>query len=173
MGGRVESKLRAFEPSDLEAVRQLIHAAIDASYTDVYPPRAVQFFKDYHTADRILERHAKGDVVLVEREAELLGTGAIVGDHIVAVFVHPEHQRHGIGTSVMEDLERAARAAGHHSVHLDVSLPSRPFYESRGYTHLESCSIDVGVGERLDYWTAEKSLGGGEFQQGVRADSQK
>jgi hypothetical protein len=63
----------------------------------------------------------------------------------------------------MDDLESAASAAGHRSVHLDVSLPSRSFYERRGYANLHRRAIDVGDGERLDYWTAEKSLGAGEF----------
>ena len=158
MKSNARSKLRVFQPSDLEAVRQLIHATIETSYTGVYPSRAVQFFRHHHTADRILERHAKGRVVVVWREGALVGTGAILGDHIMAVFVHPDHQRRGIGTALMGDLEEAARAAGRRRVHLDVSLPSRPFYESRGYTSMESRSIDVGDGERLDYWTAEKSL---------------
>ena len=156
--GGVASEPRAFEPSDLEAVRRLIHATIEASYTGVYPPRAVQFFKDHHTADRILERYAQGSVVVVWREGELVGTGAIRVDHIMAVFVHPGHQRHGIGTAVMDALEGAACAAGHHRVHLDVSLPSRLFHESLGYAPMESRFIDVGDDERLDYWTAEKSL---------------
>lgn len=158
MGGEVESKLRAFVPSDLKALRQLIHATIDASYGSAYPPRAVQFFKDYHTDQRIIERAVEGSVVVVECEGELLATGAILGDHIMAVFVRLDHQRRGLGAAVMDGLESAARAAGRRSVHLDVSLPSRSFYESRGYANMQSCSIDVGDGERLHYWTAEKSL---------------
>ena len=62
----------------------------------------------------------------------------------------------------MDALEGAARAAGQLSIQLDVSLPSEGFYRRRGYRLLESRWIDVGDGERLDYWTAEKSLGVGE-----------
>jgi hypothetical protein len=46
------------------------------------------------------------------------------------------------------------------SVELDVSLPSRGFYERRGYRMLEDRSIDVGEGETLDYWRAAKRLAG-------------
>ncbi len=154
--------MRAFRAADLEPVQELIHTTIDASYTSVYPPRAVRFFKDYHTPDRILERQATGEVVVAERDGDLVATGAIVADHVVAVFVHPRYQRRGIGGGVMDALEGAARAAGRPSVHLDVSLPSEGFYRSRGYRLLESCWIDVGDDERLVYWTAEKSLGVGE-----------
>jgi GNAT superfamily N-acetyltransferase len=156
--GRSESKLRAFRSADLEPVHRLIHATIDAGYTGVYRPRAVRFFKDYHTPERILERQAEGEVVVVERDDDVIATGAIVGDHIIAVFVHPRHQRQGVGALVMDALEDSARAAGRPSVSLDVSLPSRHFYESRGYGPMESCSIDVGGSQRLDYWTARKDL---------------
>ena len=162
-GGHLDMTVRAFRSADLDSVRQLIHDTIDASYAGVYPPRAVRFFRDYHTPDRILERQATGKIVVVERDADLVATGAIVEDHIIAVFVHPGFQGRGIGARVMDALEGDARAAGRASVRLDVSLPSRRFYERRGYRLLENCSIEVGGGERLDYWTAEKSLAAGEF----------
>ncbi len=161
-GVPLETTVRAFRAADLEPVEALIHTTIDASYTGAYPPRAVRFFKDYHTPDRILERQATGEVVVAERDGDLVATGAIVGDRIVAVFVHPQLQRRGIGARVMDALEGAARAAGQLSIQLDVSLPSEGFYRRRGYRLLESRWIDVGDGERLDYWTAEKSLGVGE-----------
>ena len=150
--------LRRFRSADLERAHKLIHTTIDASYTGLYPPRAVRFFKDYHTLDRIRERQADGEVVVVERDGELIATGAIVDDRIMAVFVHPEHQRQGIGARVMDALEASALAARQATVRLDVSLPSRLFYESRGYGRMESHSIDVGEGQRLDYWTAQKDL---------------
>ena len=150
--------MRIFRSADLEAVYRLIRTTIESSYVSVYPPRAVQFFKDHHTRDRLLERHAKGEVVVVERDGDLVATGAIVGDHIMAVFVRPQDQRHGLGRRVMNALEDCARAAGRPSAHIDVSLTSRRFYESRGYERMEGCSIDVGEGQRLDYWTAQKDL---------------
>ncbi|MGB4441754.1 MAG: hypothetical protein WBJ62_05965 [Coriobacteriia bacterium] len=53
----------------------------------------------------------------------------------------------------------AAREDALPAAELSVSLPSRGFYERRGYRILEACSIDVDEGERLDYWAAEKQLG--------------
>lgn len=146
------------DATDLMSVQRLIYLTVDSSYSGVYPPRAVQYFKEFHSLERILERQAVGEVLVVERDRVMVGTGAIVGAEISGVFVHPQFQRLGIGGRVMDALESHARAAGHESVRLAVSLPSRPFYEGRGYHLLEDCSIDVGEGERLDYWTAEKSL---------------
>jgi hypothetical protein len=47
-------------------------------------------------------------------------------------------------------------------VELSVSLPSRRFYENLGYELVEACSIDVGEGQRLDFWKARKMLAGGD-----------
>ncbi len=74
------------------------------------------------------------------------------------IFVRPDLQRRGHGKAVMRELERRARARGFTQVELSVSLPSREFYESLGYEMLEECSIDVGDGQRLDFWKAGKTL---------------
>ncbi|MEI6727959.1 MAG: GNAT family N-acetyltransferase [Actinomycetes bacterium] len=159
-------KLRRSDSADVAPIQRLIHATIDASYAGVYPPLAVRYFKAFHSVDRILERQAAGAVLVAEQDGRLVATGALAGADISGVFVHPELQKRGIGGQVMDRLEGDAALAGRDSVRLDVSLPSRGFYESRGYRLLESCSIDVGGGERLDYWKAEKWLGGRRSQRG-------
>lgn len=153
-------KLRRFDAVDLAAVQRLIHYTIDRCYRDPYPPRAVLFFKEFHARDNILERHAAGTVLVVERDQDIIATGATVADEITGVFVHPRFQGRGIGGQVMDRLEEIARAGGRTVTTLAISLPSRGFYEDRGYQVLESRSIDVGGGERLDYWGAAKRLDG-------------
>jgi putative acetyltransferase len=159
-------KLRRSNGADVAPIQRLIHATIQYSYAGVYPPRAVWHFEEFHSVDRIRERQAAGAVLVAEQDGRIVATGAIVGADISGVFVHPQLQNRGIGGQVMDRLELDAELAGRDSVRLDVSLPSKGFYESRGYRLLESCSIDVGEGERLDYWTAEKWLVVSETQPG-------
>jgi GNAT superfamily N-acetyltransferase len=97
-------------------------------------------------------------VLVVERGRDIVATGATVDGEITGVFVHPRFQGRGIGGQVMDRLEEIARSEGHETATLSISLPSRGFYESRGYAIVESCSDDMGGGERLDYWEAEKRL---------------
>jgi GNAT superfamily N-acetyltransferase len=157
VGGEV--KLRRSGSAEVSSIRRLIHATIDSSYVGVYPPRAVRYFKEFHSVDRIRERRAAGEVLVAEQDGRLVATGSIAGAEISGVFVIPPVQKHGVGGLIIDWLERDAELAGRGSVRLDVSLPSRGFYESRGYRLLESCSIDFGEGQRLDYWSAEKQLG--------------
>lgn len=150
--------IRDFQESDLVAVQNLIHQTIDVCYSGIYPPRAVQFFKDFHSEKKIMERYRSGDILVAEQEGKLVATGTIVGSDIFGIFVHPAFQRQGYGAALMRELENKAAAKGCNEPELSVSLPSRGFYESLGYEMLEECSIDVGGGEHLDFWKAKKSL---------------
>ena len=151
-------RVRKFLTSDLESVRRLIHRTVDACYPGVYPPRAVEFFKGYHSAEGILKRSREGEMLVAERGGQLVATGALAGGEIAGVFVDPEFQRGGIGAELMRALEDDAAGKGLTEVELSVSLPSRGFYERLGYVIFDARSIDVGEGQRLDYWQARKRL---------------
>jgi ribosomal protein S18 acetylase RimI-like enzyme len=150
--------IRDFRESDLFSVRRLIHETIDQSYTGVYPPRAVQFFKQFHSEENIAERSETGTVLVVEQAGAIVATGTVVGNEIFGVFVNPACQRCGYGRALMRELETRAKTNGCTVVELSASLPSRLFYESLGYEILEEGSIDVGEGQHLDFWKARKSL---------------
>ena len=162
MDRREDTRIREFRDSDVASIVQLIYHTIDVCYTGVYPPRAVQFFKEFHYPQGILERSRKGDILIMERAGEVIGTGAIVANEIYGVFVEPTAQGQGYGRAIMHELETRAKAKGHHEVELSVSLPSRRFYEGLGYELHDEAHIDVGEGQRLDFWKAKKSLRGDE-----------
>lgn len=150
--------IRQFRESDVGAVLKLIHHTIDVSYSPVYPPRAIQFFKDFHSELKIIERHQNGETLILEKDGEVIGTGSLVGEDILGVFVYPEFQHQGYGKTIMKELEKKAILNGVSEVVLSVSLPSKRFYENLGYRILESHTIDVGEGQPLDYWEAKKKL---------------
>ena len=124
----------------------------------MYPPRAVLFFKAFHSQQRILERSRTGITLVAEENGGLIATGSLVGGEIFAVFVHPEFQQGGRGKALMQVLEDKARAGGVRESELSVSLPSRRFYKGLGYEIVEECSKDLGDGQRLDIWKAKKRL---------------
>jgi RimJ/RimL family protein N-acetyltransferase len=157
-------RFREFRASDLESVLRLIHDTIDVSYSPVYPARAIQFFKDFHSETKILERHQKGEILILEKDGKPIGTGSLVGSDILGVFVHPRFQRQGYGKDIMIELEKRAALHAVSEVVLSVSLPSKRFYERLGYEITGSYSMDVGESQRLDYWEAKK-----KWQKGKRS----
>jgi len=150
--------IRRFEDGDIAALKRLIMETIDVSYADVYPPRAVEFFKGFHAEEKILQRSRAGTVLVVEEEGELTATGSMVDGEIFAVFVAPNLQQGGRGKALMAALEREARDGGVTVSELSVSLPSMRFYQGLGYEIVEERSRDLGDGQRLDFWKARKRL---------------
>lgn len=152
--------IRLFKEADLPALRRLICDTIEASYSAAYPPRAVDFFKDHHSGQKIIERSVKGNVLVLvgETDNSIRATGALVGAEIEGVFVRRDYQRRGYGKTIMAELEKMAKAKGLTETGLSISLPARKFYESIGYEVLPERTIDVGEGQYLKYWPGKKSL---------------
>jgi GNAT superfamily N-acetyltransferase len=144
--------------AELASLQRLIYQTIDSCYSGVYPPRAVQFFKEFHSEEEIKERHRTGEILVVEQDGHLVATGSILGNDILGLFVNPGLQRQGLGKALMAELENRARAKGCTELKLSVSLPSKRFYESLGYEMIEQCSTDVGEGQHLVYWKARKPI---------------
>ena len=97
-----------FGSSDLSAVKNLIHNTIDVCYSATYPKEAIKFFKGYHCEESILKGAKEGHTIVLEQSDRIVGTGTMVDDHIVRVFVAPAFQKNGFGKLIMWNLEAKA-----------------------------------------------------------------
>lgn len=159
--------LRIIKPQEVPVVGDLIRDTIRVSYAVVYPPRAIDFFLSYQTDDSIARRNESGIVIVAECCGKIVATGSLVRNEITGVFVSANFQGKNIGNLVMNKLEAYAAQNGHDHVELSVSLPSRGFYEKRGYKIKRPAKIDVGMAQFLEYWEGVKLLGKKErFQCG-------
>lgn len=158
MSDRRNISIREFRSSDLGVVKSLIDHTIDTCYSSVYPKEAVQFFKGWHCDDRIQKDAKEGYTIVLEKDNQIIGTGTIVDNQIMRVFVQPALQKRGFGKLIMQKLEEKALSEGISVVKLDASLPSKEFYDSSGYVTLEETFLEVENNKRLDYYKMEKSL---------------
>jgi len=151
-------KIREFKTGDLAGIKELVCRTIDCCYPDSYCPEAVKFFKQWHHDDKILKDAKEGYTVILEQGGRIVGTGTVVGDGIVRVFVEPSSQKCGFGKLIMQKLEEKALSQGINLVKLDASLPSKKFYDLLGYVTLEETFLEVENKKRLDYYKMQKSL---------------
>ena len=150
--------IEKFARSDLEELHCLIQDTITNCYTNDYPDRAVQYFRDLYTKEKIVEKAAKGLTLTAKCAGKIIGTGTAIENEISGVFVDLRCQRLGVGQRIMEMLENHLAEAGVPSVTLAVSLPSIKFYKSLGYVGFDETSIDVSKDQNLKYWLAVKTL---------------
>jgi GNAT superfamily N-acetyltransferase len=158
MGEQDNISIRDFRSTDLEAVRNLICRTIDISYPVAYSTEAIQFFKAFHSDERILDDAHEGYTVVLELDGRIVATGTLTGSHVYRVFVEPALQGLGYGKTIMRHLEEKARSSGIDAVQLDASLVSRPFYETLGYQILRNAFIEVANGKTLDFHEMERVL---------------
>lgn len=76
--------------------------------------------------------------MVCDAAGRVLAVGRIhdAGDHTAQIrymAVETGYQRQGLGTQILNQLERAAAAAGYERVFLHAREPAVPFYRSRGY----------------------------------------
>lgn len=94
-----------------------IAAWLGATPDDFRPAMAEQ-------GDRYFVADASGDVV---------GFAAVRGEEALAVYVRPDAARQGIGTRLLDAVEREVRAHGAQAVFCDATLTAVPFYRANGY----------------------------------------
>jgi N-acetylglutamate synthase-like GNAT family acetyltransferase len=150
--------LRVAREDDLANIKRLVDKTIDISYENTYAQEALEFFKKHHALEDIREDLQQEYLVVVEINDEIIGTGTLVGNEIGRVFVNPKFQGKGLGKTIMEKLERKAVVKDIETIYLDASLFAYDFYKYLGYETISEESIDVGEGEKLDYYKMKKII---------------
>ena len=153
--------MRQLKHEDIESVFGLIQNTIDVSYYGVYPTEAIEFFKDYHSAEHIISDAATGYTIVAECNGEILGTGTLLGTNIRRVFVRPLHQHRGIGKLIVQELEIKASTEKSATLDLEASLVSRQFWELLGFVAQREEYIPVQNGQKLHYCKMVKTLSDG------------
>jgi GNAT superfamily N-acetyltransferase len=99
-----------------------------------YPPERLEPLIAYFSAAKLVQLASERTCLVVETVAGgVVGTAALEGDTLAAFFVHPDAQRHGVGTQLLGALEDWARATGSDRLTVDSSLTGASFYEHHGY----------------------------------------
>ena len=77
------------------------------------------------------------------------------------LYVHPDWQRHGLGSALLHECESAARARGATVLTLNVNKRNAvalAAYRRRGFTLRESIVVDIGGGFVMDDYVMVKRL---------------
>jgi putative acetyltransferase len=86
--------------------------------------------------DQYLKHALPNETTLVaDVDERIAGFGAIVesNNELRAVYVCAEFGRQGVGSALLRELERIAKARGCRELHMDSSLTAAPFYLHHGY----------------------------------------
>jgi GNAT superfamily N-acetyltransferase len=150
--------VRQFQLADLDDVKKLINRTIDVCYNGFYLKEVMNYFDMYNWDGNILKAARDGYIVVAEMQGEIVGTGSVIGDVVLRVFVDPDHQKQGLGRMIMNELESRAAANGVKILQLRALANARKFYESLGYSTVDRGLVEVDNGRHLEYYQMEKKL---------------
>ncbi|MFB6140002.1 MAG: GNAT family N-acetyltransferase [Halosimplex sp.] len=176
--------VRPAREADTEPIRETHVAAIEAFGPDAYDERAVAAWADRgddHSLEgldgpdtywAVAERDGHSeidaddgvpvsgfgrlDLAPEERDGDEERTDG--AGEVVAVYVHPDRARSGVGSAVLAHLEGYARGAGLAELSLTASLNAVAFYERAGYERVEGVTLEIGGGVAIDCVRMHKPL---------------
>jgi GNAT superfamily N-acetyltransferase len=122
--------IRRATQDDADAIADVLTAAraVQAWFPPLHSPEETRSF----VRDRLLPGH---ETWVVESDGCVVAFAALTDDHLGHLFVHPDAQRRGIGTALLEHTQRLL--PGGFSLWTHQASEARAFYEARGLVAVE------------------------------------
>ena len=128
--------IREAEVKDVKEVTNLFRNTVRQVNSTHYSPEQIKHWQS--SADdigkwekRILDWY----FIIAEIDEKIVGFAYLnQGNYFDGLFVHHDFQGHGIATKLASNIEEQASLNGFDTIHSDVSITAKPFFEKRGYT---------------------------------------
>jgi len=129
-------KLRPYQPSDAPALLELFRDSIRRVSAKDYSPRQIQAWaSDEIDPDQWRERFAGRVVLIAEVNQQIAGFAELERDgHIDRFYVSADHQRMGVGRSLLLAVVEEAQRLGLTRLFVEASITARPFFEAHYFT---------------------------------------
>ena len=151
--------MRPFLPADLPLVMEIFRASIDQLTGDDYSATQREAWASAaDNEDAFAARLAKGVTLLGTVDGSPVGFAALDGvEHLDLLYVHPTAAGQGIGSMLVDALEKLAASRGAKRLLAEVSDSAQDFFRRRGFVPRQRNSVPVGE-EWLANTTMEKRL---------------
>jgi putative acetyltransferase len=93
--------------------------------------------------------------VAADEQGRILGAGHMKEKKITGLYVSADHQREGIGSAILGQMEKDALANGAEMMEIDSTLTAAPFYQYKGYDEVNRKRVGKA---QLDVVVMRKSL---------------
>jgi GNAT superfamily N-acetyltransferase len=97
--------------------------------------------------------------VAVDPNGNVLGVGNMKGNRLFGLYVSADHQGQGIGTALLEQMERDAADSGVTAIETESTLTAEGFYKSHGYLDVERKTMPIAKGQSLQVVSIRKEIG--------------
>ena len=136
--------IRGFQPSDLAGVVRCFTASVREIAARYYEQPQIDAWAPLDPdMESWKERLARGCVLVADVEGAVAGfVRAESGGLIDQIYVHPAHQRRGIGLALLRAACSWAAGSGARLFEANVSFAARPLFEAAGFRVERAQSVE-------------------------------
>lgn len=158
----IPMEITKFQQTDTEQIVDLFYDTVHSVNKEDYSPLALEAWAP--EGDRNKKKTQWKEALennytyVAEQGHKLIGFADISPDgYLVRIFVHKDYQGKGVGSALLEKVEKRAELEGLSYIHADVSITAKPFFEYHSY-HLVSEQIVEKKGVSLVNYLMIKNL---------------
>lgn len=149
--------MRKWRPQDLGATIETFRRAVHELAAGDYTPQELAAWApeeaDHGAWERRMENSRGWIFEINGRLGGFITTDA--PDHIDMLFVHPDYQRMGVASALLELLVADAGSRGITTLSTEASRTAKPFFERSGFTVLRTERVERG-GIALERFVMER-----------------
>ena len=141
-------KIRRFQPEDAIETSGVIAKTLKISNSKEYSKEYIKANIVSHSAEILIERAKEGHMYVVCDDSQIIGCGAIAGywgstteSILLTIFVLPEYQGKGIGSKIIETLEKDEYFLRAKRIEVPASITAVEFYRKMGYDYKNGIDI--------------------------------
>jgi len=127
--------LRPFMPADTMVLRDLYAQSIEELTAEDYTEdQRLAWIARAEDAEAFADRLEAMVTLIVQVDGEYLGFASLKNNTVLdMLYVHPYATGRGVGTTLVDALERLAAARGAKEITVEASETAQPFFAARGY----------------------------------------
>lgn len=150
--------IRRYTSADCAEMAELfyntVHTVNARDYTEVQLNAWANGSIDLTAWDKSFSEH---NTLVATEDGIIVGFGDMNGGYLDRLYVHRDHQRQGIATAIVSELEVQAAASGISVFTTHASITAKPFFEKRGYVTVRERKV-IRSGVELTNYAMEKHL---------------
>ena len=137
-------KIRKFKKGDERKLSYLCRKCITSINSKDISKKEAEVLYHCYSPGRIVQDSSRFDVYVAETKGKIIGTASLTDHWVKSVFVNPLLHGKGIGTQLMEYMEKLLKRRGIRSASLKSSPYAINFYKKIGYKKVKDMHLEVG-----------------------------
>lgn len=130
--------------ADARTIHELHTASVTALCTTHYPLEDIQRWLAKRTPQGYYPAIDGGEMFLCKAGVKIVSFGHAVPGEVLAIFVHPDWTRQGVGSLLLQHALERARSGHPGPIRLQATLNAQPFYEKHGFVEKRRYAVQRG-----------------------------